>query len=120
MTNAAATTHQTLQAINKTIKDTPDITQPPFILARITGNNRVVLTSNPTTNASAYEAYLPMIANAASNLNAVKTRINERWSKFLLHNVPTNTDLNVVRSEIEATYPSLCLGEPPYWLVPAE
>jgi uncharacterized coiled-coil protein SlyX len=120
VTDAAATIDQTLQAMNTTIKDTPDITQPPLILSGITSNNCLVLTTNPTTKASAYELYLQMIPNAASNLNPVETRINEYWSKFLWHNVPTNTNLNIVHSEIEATYPSLSLGQTPRWLVPTK
>jgi hypothetical protein len=119
-TNATTTVDQTLQAINKTIKDIPDITQPPFILAYITGNNYLVLTTNPTTKVSVYKLYLQMIANIASNLNTVETIINECWSEFLLHNIPTNTDLNVIYSEIKTTYPSLYLGQTPHWLVPAE
>jgi hypothetical protein len=42
---------QALQAINKVIKESTDSTQPPFILARITSNNRLVLTTNPSTKA---------------------------------------------------------------------
>jgi hypothetical protein len=100
---------QALQAINKVIKESADITQPPFILACITSNNRLVLTTNPTTKASEYTPYLQIIANITQQLKPTETRINERWTKFLLHNVPTNANLPAVRNEIEATYPSLCL-----------
>jgi hypothetical protein len=61
-----------------------------------------------------------MIANAISNLNPVEIQVNKYWSKFLLHNVPTHADLNIIYTKIEATYPSLCLGQTPCWLVPAE
>jgi hypothetical protein len=111
---------QALQAINKVIKESTDITQPPFTLARITSNNRLVLTTNPTTKASDYTPYLQIIANVTQQLKPTETRINERWTKFLLHNVPTNANLPAVRSEIEDTYPSLCLGQDPRWLVPTE
>jgi hypothetical protein len=75
--DTAATADQALQTINTTIKASSDITQPPFILAYITSNDRLVLTTNPTTKASAYEPFLQIIANTTSNLNPVETRINE-------------------------------------------
>jgi hypothetical protein len=109
-----------LQAINRVIKESADITQPPFILAHITSNNRLVLTTNPTTKASDYTPYLQIIANVTQQLKPTETRINERWTKFLLHNVPTNANLPAVRSKIEDTYPSLRLGQDPHWLVPTE
>jgi hypothetical protein len=116
----ATIANQALQAINKVIKESTDITQPPFILAHITSNNRLVLTTNPTTKASDYTPYLQIIANVTEQLKPTETRINERWTKFLLHNVPTNANLPAVRSEIEDTYPSLRLGQDPRWLVPTE
>jgi hypothetical protein len=120
VTNQATMADQALQAINKVIKESTNITQPPFILARITNNNRLVLTTNPTTKASDYTPYLQIITNAAQPLKPTETRINERWTKFLLDNVPTNANLPAVRSENEDTYPSLRLGQEPSWLVPTE
>jgi hypothetical protein len=120
VTDATTIADQALQAINKIINESTDITQPPFILARITSNNRLVLTTNPTTKASEYTPYLQIIANVTSNLKPSETRINERWTKFLLHNVPTNANPTAIRNEIESTYPSLCLRQDPHWLVPAE
>jgi hypothetical protein len=79
-----------------------------------------VLTTNPTTKASDYTPYLQIIANVTQQLKPTETRINEQWTKFLLHNVPTNANLPAVRSEIEDTYPSLRLGQDPRWLVPTE
>jgi hypothetical protein len=109
--NATTTADQALQAINKVINESSDITQPPFILLCITSNNSLVLTTNPTTKAAAYTRYLQIIANATKCLKLVESRINECWTKFLLHNVPTNTNLSTVRSKIESTYPSLRLGQ---------
>jgi hypothetical protein len=120
VTDHATIADQALQAINKVIKESTDITQPPFILARITSNNRLVLATNPTTKASDYTPYLQIIVNVTQQLKPTETRINERWTKFLLHNVPTNANLPAVRSEIEDTYPSLRLGQNPRWLVPTE
>jgi hypothetical protein len=77
VTDAAATADQALQTINTTIEGSSDITQPPLILVYITSNNRLVLITNRTTQACTYEPFLQIIANAASSLNPVKTRINE-------------------------------------------
>jgi hypothetical protein len=120
ITNHATIADQALQTINKVIKESTDITQLPFILACITNNNRLVLTTNPTTKALDYTPYLQIITNVTQQLKPTETRINERWTKFLLHNVPTNANLSAVRSEIEDTYPSLHLGQDPHWLVPTE
>jgi hypothetical protein len=120
VTETSTIADQALQAINKVIKESADITQPPFILARITSNNRIVLTTNLTTKASDYTPYLQIIANVTQQLKPTEPRINEHWTKFLLHNVPTNANLPAVRTEIEATYPSLRLGQDPRWLVPTE
>jgi hypothetical protein len=79
-----------------------------------------VLTTNPTTKASDYTLYLQIITNVAQPLKPTETRINEHWTKYLLHNVPTNANLPAVRSEIKDTYPSLSLRQDPGWLVPTE
>jgi hypothetical protein len=62
---------------------------------------RLVLTTNPTTKASDYTPYLQIITSITQQLKPTETRINEQWTKFLLYNVPTNTNLPAVRSEIE-------------------
>jgi hypothetical protein len=77
VTDHATIADQALQAINKVIKESTDITQPPFILVCITSNNRLVLTTNPTTKASDYTPYLQIIANITQQLKPTETRINE-------------------------------------------
>jgi hypothetical protein len=109
-----------LDRFNHTIRLSADITLPPFILTRINSNNRLVLTTNPTTPATAYASYLPMLSAEIKSLKPMDPRINGRWSKFLVHNVPTNANLPTVRGEIESTYPSLHLTQEPRWLVPEE
>jgi hypothetical protein len=79
-----------------------------------------VLTTNPTTKASDYTPYLQIIASVTQQLKPTETRINECWTKFLQHNIPTNTYLPALRSEIEDTYPSLSLGQDHHWLIPTE
>jgi hypothetical protein len=92
-----------LQRFNHIINTRSDITLPPFILARITSNSRLVLTTNPTTPATAYASYLPMLSAEINTLQPTDPRINGRWTKFLIHNVPTNTKLPDIKTEIETT-----------------
>jgi hypothetical protein len=109
-----------LNRFNHIINHSAEITLPPFILARINGNSKLVLTTNPTTPATAYASYLLMLSANINALQPKDPRINGRWSKFLVHNVPTKADLRVVKTEIELTYPSLRLAQDPHWLVPKE
>jgi hypothetical protein len=109
-----------LQRFNHIINTRTDITLPPFILAQITSNNRLVLTTNPTTPATAYAPYLPMLSTEINALQPTDPRINGRWTKFLVYNVPTNAKLPNIKTEIETTYPSLRLAQDPHWLVPEE
>jgi hypothetical protein len=109
-----------LKNINRIIRHSADITLPPFILAWINSNHKLVLTTNPTVPATAYATYLRMLTTDIKSLQPTDPRINERWSKFLVHNVPTNAKLSAVKTEIESTYPSLRLAQDPHWLVPEE
>jgi hypothetical protein len=109
-----------LNKFNHIINTRTDITLPPFILARITANNRLVLTTNPTTPATAYKSYIPMLSAEISALQPTDPRINGRWTKFFVHNVPTNAKLPDIKTEIETTYPSLHLATEPRWLVPED
>jgi hypothetical protein len=97
-----------------------DITLLPFILTQIIVNNRLVLTTNPTTPATAYVSYLLMLSTEINALQPVDPCINGYWTKFLVHNVPTNARLPDIKTEIKTTYPSLHLATEPCWLIPEE
>jgi hypothetical protein len=112
--------HYVLSRINYIIRNSADITLPPFILTWINSNSKLVLTTNPTTPANAYVPYLQMITANIKALQLTDLQINGRLSKFLIHNVPTNAKLIAIKAEIETTYPSLCLAHNPHWLVPEE
>jgi hypothetical protein len=109
-----------LNRFNYAIGYSADITLLPFILTWINNNNKLVLTTNPTTLATAYASYLLMLTAEIKALKPMDPQINGCWSKFLVHNVPTNTNLPTVKAEIESTYPSLRLAQDPHWLVPTE
>jgi hypothetical protein len=110
----------TLGHLNYAIRNTAEIDQPPFILARITSNNKLVLTTNPTTPATTYNPYMPVLLNEIKTLKPTPGYLNSRWTKFLIHNVPTDAAPDSVGREIERTYPTLRLMQDPRWLVPTE
>jgi hypothetical protein len=102
-----------LNRFNQIIKHSPEITLPPFILARINSNSKLVITTNLTTPATAYASYLQMLSADIKALQPTDPRINSCWSKFLVHSVPTNAKLPAIKAEIETTYPSLRLTQDP-------
>jgi hypothetical protein len=67
-----------LNKFNYIINTSMDITLPPFILARITVNNRLVLMTNPTTPATAYKSYLLMLFAEINALQPSNPRVNGR------------------------------------------
>jgi hypothetical protein len=109
-----------LNRVNHIINQSADITLPTFILARINSNSKLVLTTNPTTPATAYTSYLQMLSANIKALQPTDPHINGCWSKFLVHNVPTKANLRAVKTAIELTYPSLHLAQDPHCLVPEE
>jgi hypothetical protein len=113
-------TVRTLGCLNYIIRNTAEIDQPPFILARINNNNKLVLTTNPTMPTKEYLPYMPMLLTEIKSLKPTTEHINGRWTKFLIHNVPTNAALDSIKCEIERTYPTLHLTQDPRWLVPTE
>jgi hypothetical protein len=66
----------TLNRFNYTIRTSADINLLPFNLTRINSNNRLVLTTNPTTLASAYASYLPMLSAEIRALKPMDPRVN--------------------------------------------
>jgi hypothetical protein len=110
----------TLNRVNHIINQSADITLPTFVLTRINSNSKLVLMTNLTTPATAYASYLEMLSADIKALQPMDPRINGRWSKFLVHNVPTEADLRAIKTAIELTYPSLHLAQDPRWLVPEE
>lgn len=109
-----------LEKINKIIVDHKDILQPPFTRARFTVNNNLVLTTGLNNCGMDYDSYLNIIVDAVRFLGHASARINEPWSKFLVHGVPTDSTLESIRYDIESNYPKLKLAQTPRWLAPAE
>jgi hypothetical protein len=109
-----------LNRFNWLILNTAEITPPPFALARINIHNKIVLTTNPTTPASAYTPYMPMLLNEIKSLKPTTGTTNSHWTKFLVHNITTAATPAQLKTVLEANYPTLQLMQEPRWLVPEE
>jgi hypothetical protein len=109
-----------LNQLNWLIHSTAEITQPPFALARINSHNKIVLTTNPSTPASAYTPYMPMLLNEIKSLKPRIGNTNSRWTKFLVHNIPTTATTAKLKALLEINYPTIQLMQEPRWLVPAK
>jgi hypothetical protein len=67
-----------------------------------------------------YENYLEVIANAVQRFGKATAALREKWSKFLVRDVPTWLTQDKIREEIETKYPGLKLAQGPGWLLPQE
>jgi hypothetical protein len=109
-----------LMRFNSIIVWSAEIDLPPFIFARTNSNNKMVLTTNHTTPAAAYKPYLQLFTNQITRFTPTAAEINTRWSKFLVHNIPTDAYPSAIQEHIELTYPTLRLAQTPRWLVPTD
>jgi hypothetical protein len=82
---------------NSTIVRSAEIDLLPFIFAQTTSNNKLVLTTNHTTPAAAYKPYLQLFTNQMTCFTPTAAEINTHWSKFLIHNIPTNASPSVIQ-----------------------
>jgi hypothetical protein len=105
-----------LQIINRTINNHTDIMHPPFILANISAANNLVFTVAPQYLSTNYEPYLGIFEDALHEFPIASSRISQRWTRFIVHGIPTTATPENVRTEIETTYPVLKMGQTPRWL----
>jgi hypothetical protein len=116
--NAIAT--MALQLVNRAIVDRKDVRTPPFFSARITPNNNLVLVAPDHIKVIMYENYLGIIADALQRFGKATATLHEKWSKFLVRDVPAMMTHEDIREDIESKYPGLKLAQAPGWLVPCE
>jgi hypothetical protein len=116
--NAIAT--MALQLVNKAIVDRRDVRTPPFFSARITLNNNLVLVAPDHIKVIMYENYLGVIADALQRFGKATATLHEKWSKFLVRDMPAMMTHEDIREDIESKYPGLKLAQAPGWLVPRE
>jgi hypothetical protein len=82
--------------VNQALIDHKDIKIPPFLNARFSRNNNLVLTTGLNHNNMDYEAYLPIICHTLIPLGKGTAHINERWTKFIAHGVPTSATMDEI------------------------
>jgi hypothetical protein len=97
-----------------------EITLPLILLARINSHNTIVLMTNPSTPVSAYAPHMPIILNTIPTDKPTSGNTNSRWTKFLVHNIPTGTPEATIKEMIKLTYPTIKLMQEPHWLIPTE
>jgi hypothetical protein len=64
-----------------------------------------------------YESYLGVIANALQRFGKTTATLHEKWSKFLVRDVPAWMSHEDIHADIESKYPDLKLAQAPGWLV---
>jgi hypothetical protein len=67
-----------------------------------------------------YEAYLQIIGHTLTLIDRCSAYINECWTKFIAHGVPTNAKIEGIRQDIKSQYSNLKLAQTPRWLTPSE
>jgi len=96
-----------LQVANKTITTHADIEHPPLILANITATNNLVFTVAPQHLSTSYEPYLAILEEALHEFPNALSRVSQRWTRFIVHGIPTTATPKSARTEIESsTHPS--------------
>ena len=109
-----------LQVANKTITTHADIEHPPLILANITATNNLVFTVTPQHLSTSYEPYLAILEEALHEFPIASSRVSQRWTRFIVHGIPTTATPESAWTEIESSYPSLRMGQTPHWLTSPE
>jgi hypothetical protein len=97
---AALACNSARNVVNKMLIDRKDVTAAPFVNARFSRNNNSVLTTPSTKDNIEYEAYLGSICEALSPLGRGIPHINEKWTKFVAHGVPTRANITRIQSDV--------------------
>jgi hypothetical protein len=90
-----------------------------FCGARFSLALNLVLTTRLHDNAELGE-FLPVIVKALEFIGPCTVKLSEPWTKFLLHGVSTDVDLEDIREDVERYCPNIQLGQTPRWLTNAE
>jgi hypothetical protein len=77
--------NDSLENVNQALIDHKDIKIPPFLNARFSLNNNLVLTTGLNHKNMDYKACLPIICHTLMPLGKGTAHINERWTKFIAH-----------------------------------
>jgi hypothetical protein len=85
-----------LTTVNTVIAENKDLEKPLFIRARFTLSNNLALTAGLDNCALDYESHLKVITESLKFAGESTAIVNEKWSKFLLHRVPTPRTLEEI------------------------
>jgi hypothetical protein len=87
-----------LNMVNRALVNNKDVLSPPFLCSRFSRNNNLVFTTGFNHNNMDCDAYLSIICNVLASIGPATADINEQWSKFLIHGVPTYTTMTEIRN----------------------
>jgi hypothetical protein len=113
---------KSLTAVNSVITASNDIPLPPFCRTRFTNSRQLILVTGPSNKGFDYDPFLKYITDALDKLEygSITTRLGQKTSQFLLHNVPCYLNPDEVREQIESQFQTIKLAHSPRWLTKPE
>jgi hypothetical protein len=120
--DAATAATNPLRTINKAITEHPDVAHPPCLTASITASNTLVVVVSDRHRATEYTPYLGILQEALRKAEVPVTGacVSEKWTQFILSNVPTTATFDEISREVEMLYLEMRLGQSPRWRTTAE
>ena len=88
--------------------------------ARFTLSNNLIFTTGLYDTNSDLTEHTNVIEETLEFIGIGKATLLAPWTKYLLHGVPTQMDLNTIRRDVESYCPGVKLGQSPRWLAPEE
>jgi hypothetical protein len=113
---------KSLTAVNSVITASNDIPLPPFCRTRFSNSRQLILVTGPSNKGLDYDPFLKYITDALDKLDygSITTRLGQKTSQFLLHNVPCYLNPDEVKDQIESQFLSIKLAHAPRWLTKPE
>jgi hypothetical protein len=112
-----------LTAINTALKDTG----VAFALCRRTQKENIILQTHLHIPANLAEPYLDTISHTLFELGITTTniKVNSKWTKLVIHNIPTNLGEGpeagiALATELKIALPGITLSQIPRWLTTKE
>jgi hypothetical protein len=99
---------------------TSDLKKRAFCGARFSVALNLVLNTGLHDNSSELDEFLSVIVKALEFICPCTAMLSEPWTKFLLHGVPTDANLEDIREDVERYCSNIQLGQTPRWLANAE
>ena len=115
---AQATADKALATVNSVMRQCPDVPSAPFLRARFSSSQSLVLTTGHEMSGDDYEAYLGVIGDSLKNFRRATVKVCEPWTRFVLHNIPVGLKPQDIKTAVEDHYPSLKMCQTPFWLLP--